>query len=69
MSRSSELLIALNEDKEAKGHAILFLAVVNIVELRASLLLCGPAELSLAMASFKEGKLVVTFLVVLISSA
>mmetsp|Transcript_12005 Transcript_12005/g.20047 ORF Transcript_12005/g.20047 Transcript_12005/m.20047 type:complete len:234 (+) Transcript_12005:1-702(+) len=58
MSRSAELLMALSEDKEAKGLSVLFLAVVNIVSLKSNLLLCGPDEVSLAEASFKNGKLV-----------
>ncbi|KAJ1414298.1 hypothetical protein B484DRAFT_454846 [Ochromonadaceae sp. CCMP2298] len=58
MSRYAELLLALSEDKEAKGLSVLFLAVVNIVSLKSNLLLCGPNERSLACASFKNGKLV-----------
>eukprot|EP00600_Ochromonadales_sp_CCMP1393_P004790 CAMPEP_0174963242 /NCGR_PEP_ID=MMETSP0004_2-20121128/5221_1 /TAXON_ID=420556 /ORGANISM="Ochromonas sp., Strain CCMP1393" /LENGTH=409 /DNA_ID=CAMNT_0016211845 /DNA_START=165 /DNA_END=1391 /DNA_ORIENTATION=- len=58
MSRSAELLMALSEDKEAKGLSVLFLAVVNIVSLKSNLLLCGPVERSLAVAAFKNGKLI-----------
>ena len=49
MARADELLAALAEDKEAKGLSVLFLAVVNIVKLRSTLLLCGPNERSLAV--------------------
>ena len=38
--------------KKEKGLQMLFLAIVNIVKLRSSLLLCGPTEKSLAVASF-----------------
>lgn len=58
LQRSAELLVALSEDKEAKGLSVLFLAVVNIVELRTKLLLCGKNERSLALKSFPAGKLV-----------
>jgi inorganic pyrophosphatase/exopolyphosphatase len=57
MSRSAELLVALQEDKEAKKLEALFLGVVNIVKLKSNLLLCGPNEVSLAQASFPNGKL------------
>lgn len=59
MSRADELLVALSEDKEAKGLSVLFLAVVNIVKLRSNLLLCGLNERSLAEQSFINGKLVI----------
>jgi inorganic pyrophosphatase/exopolyphosphatase len=52
LNRTLELLVALSDDKEMKGLSVLFLAVVNIVELRSTLLLCGPDELSLAQAAF-----------------
>ena len=57
MSRSAELLVALQEDKEVKKLDALFLGVVNIVKLKSNLLLCGPNEVSLAQASFANGKL------------
>lgn len=57
MSRAADLLVALQEDKEAKKLDALFLGVVNIVKLRSNLLLCGPNEVSLAQASFAHGKL------------
>lgn len=58
MGKTSELLVALNADKESKGLSVLFLAVVNIVALKTSLLLCGPNEKSLAIKSFTKGKLI-----------
>jgi len=58
MNKTSELLVALDEDKESKGLSVLFLAVVNIVALKTSLLLCGPNEKSLAIKSFANGKLI-----------
>ncbi len=57
LKRTAELLVALSEDKESKGLSVLFLAVVNIVELRTKLLLCGPNERSLAKSAFINGKL------------
>lgn len=58
MNKTPELLVALAEDKEAKGLKALFLAVVNIVALRTNLLLCSPVERDLAIHSFSNGKLV-----------
>jgi inorganic pyrophosphatase/exopolyphosphatase len=59
LQRSAELLVALSEDKEAKGLSVLFLAVVNIVQLRTKLLMCGKNERSLALKSFPNSKLVI----------
>ena len=59
LSRAAELLVALAEDKEQQGVSVSFLAVVNIVEIRSTLLLCGPHERALALAAFPEGQLVV----------
>lgn len=59
LNRADELMIALSEDKESKGLSVLFLAVVNIVELRSTLLVCGPNERCLATAAFPQGKLIV----------
>jgi manganese-dependent inorganic pyrophosphatase len=55
LNRSLELLLALSDDKEKKDLSVLFLAVVNIVALRSTLLICGPDELSLAQAAFPDG--------------
>eukprot|EP01038_Epipyxis_sp_PR26KG_P010721 gene10721-14397_t len=57
MKKAPELLVALADDKQAKGLSLLYLAVVNIVELKTNLLLCGEAERSLAVDSFAKGKL------------
>jgi inorganic pyrophosphatase/exopolyphosphatase len=56
LRRKAELLIALYEDKMEKGLTLLFLAVVNIVELRTQLLVCGENERSLAEHAFTNGK-------------
>lgn len=53
MARKAELIIALSEDKAEKKLEILYLAVVNIVELRSSLICLGPAEFSLAKTAFR----------------
>lgn len=52
VSRAGELLVELANDKEAQGFALSYLAVVNIVLLRTTLLLIGPAEASLAKEAF-----------------
>ena len=57
LSRTDEILIALANDKEQKGLSVLFLAVVNIVSLQSTLLLCGANERSLAESSFVDGKI------------
>ncbi len=57
LKRSAELLVALSEDKAAKGLSVLFLAVVNIVQLRTTLLVCGDNERSLAKSAFANGVL------------
>lgn len=58
MDRSAELLQELQNDKNSKNLDCLFLAVVNIVKLRTNLLLLSDKEKSLALAAFKDGKLV-----------
>ena len=50
LARTDELLAELYDVREERGLDCLFLAVVNIVELRSSLLCAGPSELSLAEA-------------------
>ena len=57
LNRSAELLVSLAEDKEATGVSLTYLAVVNIVQLRTTLLLVGPNEVSLAVAAYPHGKL------------
>ena len=55
IDRLDELLPELVATKKEKGLDALFLAVVNIVSLKGTLLLCGPTELSLAKAAFDDG--------------
>lgn len=55
LTRTNELIFALQNDKDSKGFVLLFLAVVNIVSLRSHLMICGPAEHSLASAAFTNG--------------
>ena len=54
LSRTEELLIALVEERQAKMLDVIFLAVVNIVELRTTLLMCGEGERSLATIAFSS---------------
>mmetsp|Transcript_146 Transcript_146/g.365 ORF Transcript_146/g.365 Transcript_146/m.365 type:complete len:453 (-) Transcript_146:177-1535(-) len=54
IDRLDELLPEIVAVKMEKGLSALFLAVVNIVELKGTLLMCGPTELSLAKAAFGE---------------
>mmetsp|Transcript_15435 Transcript_15435/g.33429 ORF Transcript_15435/g.33429 Transcript_15435/m.33429 type:complete len:473 (+) Transcript_15435:63-1481(+) len=57
IDRLDELLPEIVACKKEKGLSALFLAVVNIVSLKGSLLLCGPTEQSLAKAAFPDCKL------------
>jgi len=54
IDRLGELLPEIVACKKEKELSALFLAVVNIVSLKGTLLLCGPTELSLAKAAFSE---------------
>eukprot|EP01040_Poterioochromonas_malhamensis_P003442 gene3442-3668_t len=58
LRKAPELLVALSEDKEQTGVSLTYLAVVNIVELKTHLLICGPSERSLAQAAFPHGTFV-----------
>lgn len=60
LNRTAEILMAMNEDKEVKGVSCSFLAVVNIVALKSTLLLLGPNERSLAVAAFPQCDLVLS---------
>jgi manganese-dependent inorganic pyrophosphatase len=60
LARAAELLITLAEDKETQGASISYLAVVNIVDLHSTLLLCGENERSLAFSAFPDGKFITT---------
>jgi manganese-dependent inorganic pyrophosphatase len=53
MNRAEELLPELTAVKSTKGLDFLFFAVVNIVEMRSNLLMCGAAEKTLAKLAFK----------------
>jgi manganese-dependent inorganic pyrophosphatase len=52
MDRIDQLLPELVLCKKERGYACLFLAIVNIVKLHSNLVLCGPAEKSLAEHAF-----------------
>lgn len=52
LSRIDELLPELVACKKEKGLQCIYLAVVNIVKLHSNLVLCGPAEKSLATEAF-----------------
>ena len=52
MDRMEELLAEMPAVKKEKNLEMLFLAVVNIVELRSQLILCGPGECALAQDAF-----------------
>jgi len=52
LDRHDELLDEINEVREEMGLDALFLAVVNIVLLKSTLLLAGPVERSLAEVAF-----------------
>lgn len=54
IDRLDELLPELVACKKEKELCALFLAVVNIVSLKGTLIMCGPSELSLARAAFPE---------------
>ena len=54
MKRLNELLPELVACKKERGYSVLFLAIVNIVELHSNLLLCGPTEQCLAEAAFPD---------------
>ena len=54
IDRLDELLPEIVACKKEKELSALFLAVVNIVELKGTLLMCGPTELSLAKVAFGD---------------
>lgn len=57
IDRLDELLPEIVATKKEKNMNALFLAVVNIVQLKGTLLLCGPSELSLAKVAFPDCKI------------
>ncbi len=54
IDRLDELLPEIVACKKERNLNVLFLAVVNIIQLKGTLLLCGPSELSLAKAAFPD---------------
>lgn len=52
LNRIQELLPELVACKKEKQLSMIFLAVVNIVQLKSKLILCGPCEKALAMSAF-----------------
>jgi inorganic pyrophosphatase/exopolyphosphatase len=54
IDRLEELLPEMVAVKKEKSLDLLFLAVVNIVELKGTLIICGPSELSLAQKAFGD---------------
>lgn len=57
--KKEALIEALREDKDEKGYSLTFLAIVNIVDLHSTLLLCGPNERSLAAQAFPDSRLII----------
>jgi len=55
IDRLEVLLAEILACKKEREFSVMFLAVVNIVSLKGTLLLCGPAEVSLARAAFPDG--------------
>jgi manganese-dependent inorganic pyrophosphatase len=52
VQRVDELVVEMVAAKKENGLDILFLAIVNIVALHSKLVLCGPAEVSLAKQAY-----------------
>ena len=57
--KKTELLKALAEEKQRNSLDGLFLAVVNIVELRSTLLMCGERERAIGTQAMREGSTLV----------
>ena len=55
-ARKAELIDELRATKLQRGLLCIFLAIVDIVKLKSTLLLCGPRERSLASAAFSDAK-------------
>jgi len=55
IGRLEELMPEMVACKTEKSLDVLFLAVVNIVTLKGTLLICGQSELSLAKAAWEDG--------------
>lgn len=52
MARIQHLIPEMRTTREEKGLSVYFLAVVDIVHMTSSLLICGPMEESLAVAAY-----------------
>jgi Inorganic pyrophosphatase/exopolyphosphatase len=52
LQKTSKLIPEMVACKKEKNLSMIFLAIVNIVKLKSSLLLCGPCEKALAVAAF-----------------
>ena len=52
LKKTKQLIPELVACKKEKNLSMIFLAVVNIVELKSCLLVCGPKEKSMAVAAF-----------------
>ena len=61
MRRADDIRVAMQVDKESKGLSMLYLAVVNIVKLRSTLILVDENEANLAKLSFEDGKMISYF--------
>ena len=55
MERAEEIRSAIAEDKKEKGLSMLYLAVVNIVELQSHLIIVDENEMALAKLAFPDG--------------
>lgn len=52
LEKTKELIPEMVACKKEKNLSMIFLAVVNIVELKSKLLICGPSEKAMAVAAF-----------------
>jgi inorganic pyrophosphatase/exopolyphosphatase len=55
LAKKEELVVALQASKQEQSLPLFYLAIVNIVSLKSTLLLIGPDEESLARAAFPPG--------------
>jgi manganese-dependent inorganic pyrophosphatase len=53
LARQSDLLSELPHVKKEKDFDVLFFAIVDIVNMKSNVLLCGPREIALAEATFE----------------
>lgn len=57
LERVEELVEEMQASKKESSLDLLFLAIVNIVDLHSNLVLCGPAETSVAKEAFVDGRI------------